>query len=50
MVDRRPPTWQARYFRLVIVTDWVPPGDFLVSLLVALGLSISGELRHRVAS
>jgi hypothetical protein len=25
-------------------------GDFLVSLLVALGLSISGDLRHRVAS
>jgi hypothetical protein len=25
-------------------------GDFLVSLLVALGLSISGDLRRRVAS
>jgi hypothetical protein len=30
--------------------EWMLLGDFLVSLLVALGLSISGDLRRRVAS
>ncbi len=34
----------------VTVPNWMSLGDFPVSLLVTLGLSISGDLRHRVAS